>query len=56
METKKFKLKKETYDNNFKLIQKPGTPKGHRSITPNFNLINKCGYNEYKQGSVGSEK
>ena len=56
MQTEIDKLKKDGYDNNFRLIHIPGTPNGHRSMTPNLNLINKCGHNEYKLGNVYSEK
>ena len=52
MNSHKAKLKKETNDDTFRILQKPGTPEGHMSMTQHFNVINKCGHRSYKQGGV----
>ena len=56
MQTHKAKLKKETNNDNFRLIQKPGTPEGHRSMTSHLNVINKCGQRVYIQGDEDYDK
>ena len=52
----KSKLKKETKDDTFRRLQKPGTHEGHRSMTSHFNVINKCGQKVSKQGDVDYDK
>ena len=56
MQLHKAKLKKETNDDNFRRFQNTGTPEGNRSITPHFNVINKCGKKVSKKGDVYYEK
>ena len=41
----KAKPKKETNDDTFRRINKPGTPQVHSSIEAHFNIIKKCGKN-----------
>ena len=56
VQSHKAKLKKETNNDNFRHIQKPVTPEGHRSMSSNFNVINKCDQKAYKQGDVYYDK
>ena len=52
VQSHKAKLKKETNNDTFRLIQKPGTPEGHRSMTLQFNVIKKCCQEVSKKGDV----
>ena len=52
----KAKLKKYTNYDTSRRIQKPGTPKGHRSMTSHFNVINKCGQKVSNQSDVDDYK
>ena len=52
----KAKLKKYTNYDTSRRIQKPGTPKGHRSMTSHFNVINKCGQKVSNKGDLDYDK
>ena len=55
----KYKLKKETNNDNFSHIQNIETPEGHRYMISYFNVTKKRGKNhkkEYRQGNVDSDK
>ena len=54
-QTHKDKLKKKINDDNFRRMQNPGNPQGHRSMTSHFNIIKKRGDKEYNQGNVDDE-
>ena len=56
VQSHKDKLKKKTSNDNFRIIWKPGTPEGHRSMKSNFNVINKCGQKVSKKGDVDYDK
>ena len=46
------KTKKEKNDDTVRNMWNPGTPKGHRSTTSHFNIINKNDHKESNQGNV----
>ena len=52
VKSQKARLKKETNNDTFRNLQKPGTPKGHRSMTSHFNIIKKFGQKVSKEGGV----
>ena len=54
--THKTKIKKETKNDIFKHMHNIVTPQCHRSNTSHFNVINKHGKKESKQGNVYSDK
>ena len=54
-QTHKDKLKKKINDDNFRRMQNPGNPQGHRSMTSHFNIIKKRGNKEYNQGNVDDQ-
>ena len=56
VQSQKSKLKKETKDDTFMILQKSVTPEVHRSLTPHFNVINKYGQKVPKHGAVDYEQ
>ena len=56
VQSHKAKIKKETKDDNFRGLRKPGTPEGHKSMTSHFSAIKKCGKKVSKKGDVDYDK
>ena len=52
MHSHKDKLKKETNNDTFRNLWKPGTPEEHRLMTSHFNAIKKCGQKVSNKGDV----
>ena len=52
----KAKLKKNNNDDTFRPIQNPGTPKDHKFMTSNFDVIDKLDQRTLKQGNIYSYK
>ena len=56
VQSHKSKPKKEINEDNFRRLQKSGTPESHWSMTSDFNVTNKCGQKVSKKGDVDYKK
>ena len=52
----KAKIKKDTNNNTFGHMQKPGTLQYHKSITSHFDVINRRDQRARKQRNIDSDK
>ena len=52
----KYKLKKETNNDNFSHMQNTWTPESHRYMKLYFKVTNKFGHKASEQGNVDSDK
>ena len=56
MHNHKAKLKKDTNNDTFGPMQKPGIPEDHKSMTSHFDVIRKLDQSTRKQGNIYSYK